>query len=138
MTTCRERKLTLDHIQTFLTPGGHGGPPRMKDQLNAGATYEQHKHERRYIPSTHPFILSFFLLSLFTLPQSRTYTHRDFNPNARGSDACKGSICLWTRTLGRYTRAGLPECVVNTMLGPPPETARDRTQRRHTQSQDRN
>ena len=40
-TTCRERELTLDHIHTFLTTQGHGGPPcRMRDQLNAGATSE--------------------------------------------------------------------------------------------------
>ena len=48
--------------------------------------------------------LLILLLRLFTLPQSRTY-----NPNARGSDACRGSNSLWTRTLDRYTRAGLPE-----------------------------
>ena len=30
-----------------------------------------------------------------------------------------------------YTRAGLPECVVSTMSGPPQETVHDRTQR-HT------
>ena len=71
-------------------------------------------------------------LRLFILRQSRTY-----NPNARGSDACRGSYSLWTRTLDRYTRAGLPECVVSTMAGPPPETTYDRTQRKHTQSQDK-
>ena len=27
----------MDHIHTFLTTQGHGGPPRMSDQLNAGA-----------------------------------------------------------------------------------------------------
>ena len=37
-TTCRERELTLDHIHTSLTTQGHGGPPRMSDQLNAGST----------------------------------------------------------------------------------------------------
>ena len=36
--TCRERELTLSH--TFLTTQGHGGPPRMRYQLNAGATSE--------------------------------------------------------------------------------------------------
>ena len=35
-----QRELTLDHIHTFLTTQGHGGPPRMRDQLNAGATSE--------------------------------------------------------------------------------------------------
>ena len=29
-------------------------------------------------------------------------------------------------------KGGLPECVVSTMSGPPPETAPDRTQRTHT------
>ena len=39
-TTCRERELTLDHIRTFLNTQGRGGLPRMRDQLNAGATSE--------------------------------------------------------------------------------------------------
>ena len=39
-TTCRERELTQDHIHIFLTTQGHGDPPRMSDQLNAGATSE--------------------------------------------------------------------------------------------------
>ena len=30
-----------------------------------------------------------------------------------------GSNRLWIRTLDKYTRAGLPKCVVSTMLGPP-------------------
>ena len=38
--TCRERELTLDHIHTFLTTQGHGGPPQMRDQVNAGAISE--------------------------------------------------------------------------------------------------
>ena len=40
VTTCRERELTLDHIHNFLTTQGHGGSPRMRDHLNAGATSE--------------------------------------------------------------------------------------------------
>ena len=36
-----------------------------------------------------------------------------------------GGASLWTRTLDRYTRSGLPECVVSTMSGPPPKTAQD-------------
>ena len=43
------------------------------------------------------FFLSFFLL--FTLPKFRTYTPGTYNPNARGSDAWRGSNSLWTRTL---------------------------------------
>ena len=38
--TCRERELTLDYAHTFLTTLGHRGPPRISDQLNAGATSE--------------------------------------------------------------------------------------------------
>ena len=38
--TCRGRELISDHIHTFLTTQGHGGPPRMRNQLNAGATSE--------------------------------------------------------------------------------------------------
>ena len=40
VTACRERELTLDHVHTFLTTQGHGGPVRKKDHLNAGATSE--------------------------------------------------------------------------------------------------
>ena len=50
-----------------------------------------------------------------------------YKPNARGSDACRGSNSLWTRTLDRYTREGLPECVLSTLSGPPPKTTQDRT-----------
>ena len=39
-TTSRWRELTLDHIHTFFTTQGHGGPARMNDQPNAGATSE--------------------------------------------------------------------------------------------------
>ena len=41
---------------------------------------------------------------------------------------CEMPVGLWIRTLNRYTRAGLPECVVSTMSGPLPETTQDRTQ----------
>ena len=41
---------------------------------------------------------------------------------------------LWNRTLGRYTRAGHPECVVNTMSGPPSQTTQDRIQTNDTPS----
>ena len=30
----------MEHMHTFLTTQGHGGPPRMSDQPNAGATSE--------------------------------------------------------------------------------------------------
>ena len=55
-----------------------------------------------------------------------------YNPNARGWDACRGSNSLWTRTLDRYARVGLPECVVSTISGPPPETTQYRTQTKDT------
>ena len=55
-----------------------------------------------------------------------------YNPNARESDACRGSNSLWTRTLDRYTRACLPEFVVSTVSGPPPERTQDRIQKKDT------
>ena len=55
-----------------------------------------------------------------------------YNPNARGSGACRGSNSLWARTLDRYTRAGLPERVVSIMSGSPPKTTQDRTQTKDT------
>ena len=38
--TCREGELALDHIHTFVATQGLGGPCRMRNQLNAGATSE--------------------------------------------------------------------------------------------------
>ena len=32
------RELAVDHIHTFLNTQGHGGPPQMSDQFNAGVT----------------------------------------------------------------------------------------------------
>ena len=78
------------------------------------------------------YSLSFFFFYVNYPPQCRSYTPGTYNPNARGSDSCKGSNKLWTRTLRRYTRAGLPECVVSTMSGPPLETTQDRTQIKDT------
>ena len=76
--------------------------------------------------------LLLFLLRLFTLPpQSRTYTP-GLTTHARGSNACRGRNNLWTRTLDRYTRVGLPECVISTMSGPPPEKTQDKTQIKDT------
>ena len=47
----------MDHIHTFLTTQGHGGPPRMSDQPNAGATSETTQTWKtihtKHIPS-HP------------------------------------------------------------------------------------
>ena len=39
-TTCRGRELNYGSHNTFLTTQGHGGPPWISDQLNAGATSE--------------------------------------------------------------------------------------------------
>ena len=53
-----------------------------------------------------------------------------YNPNVCGSDACRGAIVYGPGALDRYTRAGIPECVVSTMAGSSPETEQDRTQER--------
>ena len=58
VTTCRERELTLDHIglHTFSITQRHGGPPRLRDQLNAGATSETTRTwKTRPHSSTHSF-----------------------------------------------------------------------------------
>ena len=83
------------------------------------------------------FFYFFFFFAYLPSPTLGLTPPGTYNPNARGSDACRGSHCLLTRTLDRYTRACLPECVVSTMSGPPPKTTQDRTQRTHTQSQDK-
>ena len=94
------------------------------------------RHWYVVIFTSFPYFFFFFLLYLsfhnLGLTPPGTY-----NPNACGSDACRGSNSLWARTLDRYTRAGLPECVVSTMSGPPPMTTQD-SAHTHTQSQDRN
>ena len=78
----------------------------------------------------------FFFFSAYLLSPNLGVTHLGtYKPNARRSDACSRSNNLWTRTLDRYPRAGLPECVVSTISGPPPKPIQHRTQRTHTQSQ---
>ena len=42
----------------FLTTQGHGGPPGWVLSTMPGPPPRQHKHERRYTPSTQPFILT--------------------------------------------------------------------------------
>ena len=66
------------------------------------------------------FLSSFLYLSI---PQSRTYTPGTYNPNARGTDACRRSNCLWIGTLDTQGRASL-----NVWSGPPPETEQGITQ----------
>ena len=68
----------------------------------------------------------FFSFSvIYTSAMSDLHPIGTCNPNARGSDACRGSDRLWTRTLYRYIRAGLHESVDSTMPGPPRETTQD-------------
>ena len=66
-TTCWERELTLDHIHTFLTTQGQGGPLRMMDQFNAGTNSETTKTWK-----THPSILT----RLCGIKASRHLSHR--------------------------------------------------------------
>ena len=61
-------------------------------------------------------------VTLFILPNIGQTHPGTYNTNAPGSYACTGSNSLWARTLDTYTRAGLPECVVSTMSGPPSKT----------------
>ena len=84
-------------------------------------------------------LIYFFFFAYLPSPNLGLTLPGTYKPNALGSDACRGSNSLWTRTLDRYTRAGLPECVVSTMSGPPPKTTQDGTKTKdtHTQSQDR-
>ena len=65
-------------------------------------------------------IISFFFLYLSS-PNLGLTPPGTYNSNARGSYAFRES----NRTLDRYTRAGLPECAVSTMSGPPQETTQD-------------
>ena len=74
----------------------------------------------------------FFYFAYLPSPNLGLTPLRTYKLNARGSDACRGSNSLWTRTLDRYTRTGLPECVVSKMSGPPPKTAQDGTQTKDT------
>ena len=78
-------------------------------------------------------IFFFFFLFFFAHLASpmQTYTPRDLQSKCPGSDACRGGNSLQTRTLDRYTSAGLPECVVSTMSGPPPKTGQN-TDKGHT------
>ena len=68
---------------------------------------------------------TFFFFAYIPSPKLGLTPPGTYNPNARESDAWRGSNSLWTRTLDRYTRAGLPEYVVSTMLGPSPKTTQD-------------
>ena len=78
------------------------------------------------------FFFFFFFFAYLPSPNLGFTPPGIYKPNAPGSDACRGSNSIWTRTLDRYTRAGLPECVVSTMSGPPAKTTQDRTQTKDT------
>ena len=78
------------------------------------------------------FFYFFFFFAYLPFPNLWLTPPGTYKPNARESDACRGSNSLWTRTLDRYTRASLPECVVSTMSEPPPKTTQDRTQTKDT------
>ena len=76
----------------------------------------------------YKFVHDLLLSLLFTFPQCGIYTPETYNSNALGIGACRGRNRLWTRTVERYTRTGLHECVVSTMSGSPSETTQDRAQ----------
>ena len=82
-------------------------------------------------------LLLLFFFAYLPSPNLGLTPSGTYKPNARGSDACRGSNSLWTRTLDRYARAGLPEWVVSTMSGLPPKTTQDRTQTKDTHPMDR-
>ena len=77
------------------------------------------------------FCLSFFF-DYLPSPNRGLTPPGTYNPNAHGSDVCRGSNSLWTRTLDIYTTAGLHECVISITSGSPPETTQDRTQTKDT------
>ena len=75
------------------------------------------------------FFFFFFFFAYLHSPNLGLTPPGTYKPNAR---TCRGCNSLWTRTPDRYTRAGLPECVLSTMSGPPPKTTQDRTQIKDT------
>ena len=79
-------------------------------------------------------MISFFLSLLFTLSQCRTYTPKTYNPNVCGSDICRGSSGLWTRTLDRKTMAGLPQYVVCTVSATAGDNTEQNIDKGHTSS----
>ena len=91
------------------------------------------------------FLLSFFLSLSLSLSLSRCYLCSSIvvltlpgicNLNSHGPDTCRGAR-IWTRTLNMIKRAGFPESVISIMARSPPGITQDRTQRIHTESQDR-
>ena len=74
----------------------------------------------------------FWFLCYLPSPNAGLAPQETYNANARGTDNCRGSNRLCTRTLDRYTRAGLPECVVSTISGSPPKITQVRTHAKDT------
>ena len=81
-----------------------------------------------------PGLFSLFLCYL-PFPNVGLTPPRTYNPNALGQMPVGVSKDYgaehWTDR--DYIRADLPECVVSTISGPPPETTQDRTQTNDTQ-----
>ena len=69
---------------------------------------------------------TYFVDALHTFTQCGTYTPGSYNQMLVGQMPVDEHR-LQTRTLDKYTRAGLPEYMVNRMSGAPPETTQDRT-----------
>ena len=59
-----------------------------------------HKIERMQ----HFNFFFFFFFAYLPSPNLGLTPPETYNPNARGSDACRGSNSLWTRTIDRYTQ----------------------------------
>ena len=72
------------------------------------------------------FFFFFFFFAYLPSPNLGLTPPGTYKPNA-----CRESNSLLTRTLGRYTRAGLPECVFSTMSGPPPKITGQNTKDTH-------
>ena len=84
-----------------------------------------------YTPSEMYIHQYFLLLLLFTLPNLGLTPTLGLTTQMPVSQMPVGGTVFGPEHQ-TYTRAGLPECVVNTMSGPPPETIQDRTQRKDT------
>ena len=132
-----------------------GGPPWICGQRNVRATakhkieHRQRSHpvpgfkipdpagkrnwarigrQRLYRPHHRDGLFIFFFLSYLSSPHVRLPPPPELLSKFPWVRCLYGSDKLWDRTLDRYTRNGLPECLVSTKSGPPPETAQDRTQ----------
>ena len=112
-TTCREKKLISGSHTFFLTTQGLGEPPRMRDQLNAGANSETAQTWRRYIPGTHSVI------------PTRRIWNDVYSGQMKFGDLC-GPKVSWHLS---YRRGKKPEKTEKTSLRKPIPTG-DRTRAR--------